>query len=131
MTRVRRETRKVGTDVTKPSRSDARWAAAYHEAGHAVFHHRWSYVVGDRGIELSNDGTGYASFDSELGGFLVGLELRHAPAYREAGGPLWAYWEARAEAHIECTMAGPLAEQRFLARRAPLGMALWCGGKGD
>jgi hypothetical protein len=89
---------------------------AYHEAGHAVIAYRFRNYIDERGVtvDLSKPGGGQTYLQAEAYPF-------EGPAFRARGGVSWRNWTARAEREIMISIAGPLAELRYVHGKSPSG----------
>lgn len=103
--------------LAMPGDPDLLNATAYHEAGHSVMAYRfrmWGPQL-DVMINPVRPGEGFAGCRQQVWPCQAsGMRLR--------GGIAWRDWQHRAEQCIITTLAGPLAEVRYVRGRFPRGI---------
>lgn len=89
---------------------------AHHEAGHAVAAYHFRNSIRERGVTVDLDRPGNGAVHTRCE-FMLDYDR-----CRTLGGAYWKRWQQQAEWEIICTLAGPLAEARYVnGGRSPSG----------
>jgi hypothetical protein len=103
--------------MAAPGDPDLLQAVAHHEAGHAVIGYRFRKRIGEPGIFACPSRHG-------IGGDVqrrLDVLPRDAEWHRSVGGAVWESFKERAEREIIISLAGPMAEARYILGRNPVG----------